>query len=147
MTHSNKHTHSVRLLWTRDQHVAETSTWQHLLFTRDRYPSPLRNSKPQSPQMSAFVGAVNGICQSANSEDVKIQSLACYHVILPRVKVNVSLCFNQHCIANTESGVYPCLNNTDTPKFSFYLTKNKVHVLYKDHWIKLCEEIKRCLFW
>jgi hypothetical protein len=32
--------HWVGLLWTRDQLVAETSTWQHTTFTRDRHPCP-----------------------------------------------------------------------------------------------------------
>jgi len=31
---------SVGLLWTRDQRVAETSTWQHTTLTTDKYPSP-----------------------------------------------------------------------------------------------------------
>jgi len=33
---------SVRLLWTSDHPVAETSTWQHTTFTRDRHPVPGR---------------------------------------------------------------------------------------------------------
>jgi len=37
--------HSVGLLWTSDQLVAETSTWQH---TTDRHPWPLWDSNPQS---------------------------------------------------------------------------------------------------
>jgi len=37
------HTHndapkSVRLLWTSDQLVAETSTWQHTTLTTDKHP-------------------------------------------------------------------------------------------------------------
>jgi hypothetical protein len=31
---------SVGLLWTRDQLVAETSTWQHTTVTKDRHPCP-----------------------------------------------------------------------------------------------------------
>jgi len=31
---------SVGLLWASDQPVAETSTWQHITLTRDRYPCP-----------------------------------------------------------------------------------------------------------
>jgi hypothetical protein len=31
---------SVGLLWTRDQLVAETSTWQHTTLTRDKHPCP-----------------------------------------------------------------------------------------------------------
>jgi hypothetical protein len=48
-----KHTpHSVGLLWTSDQPVAETSTWHHTTLTRDRPPCPLRHSNPQSQQAS-----------------------------------------------------------------------------------------------
>jgi hypothetical protein len=44
--------HSVGLLWTSDQPVAETSTWQHTILTRDRQPCPRWDSKPQSQQAS-----------------------------------------------------------------------------------------------
>jgi hypothetical protein len=40
--------HSVGLLWTRDQLVAETSTWQHTTLTTDRHPCSWRDSNPQS---------------------------------------------------------------------------------------------------
>jgi hypothetical protein len=43
---------SVGLLWTRDQPVAETSTWQHTTLTRDRHPCPRQDSNPQSQQAS-----------------------------------------------------------------------------------------------
>jgi hypothetical protein len=42
--------HSVELLWTSDQLIAETSTWQHTTFTTDRHPCPRRDSNPQSQQ-------------------------------------------------------------------------------------------------
>jgi hypothetical protein len=45
--HTVDNPHSVGLLWTRDQPVAETSTWQHTTLTRDR-----RDSNPQSQQVS-----------------------------------------------------------------------------------------------
>jgi hypothetical protein len=48
-SHSNT-PHSVGLLWTSDQPVAETSTWQHVTLTRDRHPCPRRDSNPQSQQ-------------------------------------------------------------------------------------------------
>jgi len=44
--------HSVGLLWTSDQPDAETSTWQHTAFTRDRLPCPRRDWYPQSQQAS-----------------------------------------------------------------------------------------------
>ena len=43
--------HSVGLLWTSDQTVAETSTWQHTTLTTDRYPCPRRNWNQQSQQV------------------------------------------------------------------------------------------------
>ena len=51
MTHSDTQ-HSVGLLWTRDQPVADTSTWQHSALTRDRHPCPRRDSNSQSQQAS-----------------------------------------------------------------------------------------------
>ena len=44
--------HSVGLLWTSDQPVAETSTRQHTTLTKDRHPRPRRDSNPQSQQAS-----------------------------------------------------------------------------------------------
>ena len=40
--------HLVGLLSTRDQPVAETSTWQHTTLKKDRHPCPRRDSNPQS---------------------------------------------------------------------------------------------------
>ena len=51
ITHIQKH--SVELLWTSDQPVAETSTWQHTTPTRDRHPCPRGDSNPQSQQASS----------------------------------------------------------------------------------------------
>jgi hypothetical protein len=39
---------SVGLPCTRDQPVAETSTWQHTTLNRDRHPCPRRNTNPRS---------------------------------------------------------------------------------------------------
>jgi len=44
--------HSVGLLRTSDQPMAQTSTWQHITITTDRHPSPRRVSNPQSQQLS-----------------------------------------------------------------------------------------------
>jgi len=43
---------SVGLLWTSDQFVAETSTWQHKTVTTDKHPCPRWDSNPQSQQAS-----------------------------------------------------------------------------------------------
>ena len=42
--------HTVGLLWTSDQLVAETSTWQHTTLTTDIHPCPWYDSNPQSQQ-------------------------------------------------------------------------------------------------
>ena len=46
--------HSVGLLWTSDQLVAETSTWQHTTLTTDRHPCSRWDSNPQSQQASGL---------------------------------------------------------------------------------------------
>ena len=52
ITH-NDAPHSVELLWTNDQSVAETSTWQHTTLTTDKYPCPGWDSNPQSQRASS----------------------------------------------------------------------------------------------
>jgi hypothetical protein len=47
-SHSVDTPHYVGLLRTRDQLVAETSTWQHTTLTRDRHPCPRGDSNPRS---------------------------------------------------------------------------------------------------
>jgi len=44
---------SVGLLWTSDRPNAETPTWQHTTFTRDRQPSPRQDSNPQPRKESS----------------------------------------------------------------------------------------------
>jgi len=48
ITH-NDASQSVGLLWTSDQLVSETSTWQHTTLTTDRH-APGLHSKPQFQQ-------------------------------------------------------------------------------------------------
>ena len=43
---------SVGLLWTSDQLVAETSTWQHTTLTTDKHPNPGWDLNPRSQQAS-----------------------------------------------------------------------------------------------
>ena len=52
VSNSHTHTHTVRLLWTRDRPVAETAIWQHTIFTINRHPCHRRVSNPQSQQAS-----------------------------------------------------------------------------------------------
>ena len=51
ITH-NDASQSVGLLWTSDQPVAETSTWQHKTLNRDRHPCQRWDSNSQSEQAS-----------------------------------------------------------------------------------------------
>ena len=44
---------SVGLLWTSDQLVADTSTWQHTTLTTDKHPCPQWDSSPRSQQASS----------------------------------------------------------------------------------------------
>ena len=45
---------SVGLLWTSDQLVAETSTWQHTTLTTDKYPCPRWDSNSRSQQTNGL---------------------------------------------------------------------------------------------
>jgi len=51
ITHSDA-PQSVGLLWTNDQSVAETSTWQHKTLKTDKYPCSGWDSNPRSQQAS-----------------------------------------------------------------------------------------------
>jgi len=53
--------YSVVLLWMRDRPVTESSTWQHSKISRDRYPSPPRNSNSQAQQSNGHYDRPN-IC-------------------------------------------------------------------------------------
>jgi hypothetical protein len=59
-------THSVGLLWTSDQPVAETSTWQHTTLTRHKTsisPAGFKPTIPESerPQTHALDRGATGI--------------------------------------------------------------------------------------
>jgi hypothetical protein len=47
--HTHTHTHTVRLLWTSDRPIAETSASQHTTFTSDWYPCFQGYSNPPIP--------------------------------------------------------------------------------------------------
>jgi len=51
ITH-NDAPHSVGLLWTSDQSVAKTSTWQQTTLKTHKQPSPGWDSNPRSQQAS-----------------------------------------------------------------------------------------------
>ena len=52
LDHTQRRTTVGRLLWTSDQLVTETSTWQHTTLTTDKYPCPRWDSNPRSQQAS-----------------------------------------------------------------------------------------------
>ena len=59
--------HSVGRLWTSDRPDAQTSTWQHTKFTRDRHPFPPAGFEPATPtgvrpQNHVLDAAVNVNC-------------------------------------------------------------------------------------
>jgi len=50
LDHTQRRTTFGRLLWTSDQLVAETTSWQNTTLTIDRHPCPRWQSNPQSQQ-------------------------------------------------------------------------------------------------
>jgi len=50
LNHTQRRTTVGRAVWTSDQLVALTSTWQHTTPTRDGHPCPRRDSNPQTQQ-------------------------------------------------------------------------------------------------
>ena len=65
LDHTNAAPLSVGLLWTSDQPVAETSTWQHTTLTTDKHSMPPVGFKPtvsagERPQTYALQRAVTG---------------------------------------------------------------------------------------
>jgi hypothetical protein len=63
--------HSVGLLWTRDQQVAETSTWQHTTLTRETSMPPAEFEPTilvsERPQTHALDRAATGIGNNNNN--------------------------------------------------------------------------------
>jgi hypothetical protein len=53
--------HSVGLLWTSDELVAETSTWQHRTLTTDKHPWPRWKFNPQRQQTHVSDRTATGI--------------------------------------------------------------------------------------
>jgi hypothetical protein len=95
--------HSVGLLWTSDQPIAETSTWQHTTRTIDRHQCPRWGSNPQSQQASgcrtqAVDRAANGIGKltSYSSGIPQVQALVsrtCIHNYRPTAKEKADILF------------------------------------------------------
>jgi len=52
LNHTQRRTTVGMILWTSDQAVAETSTWQHTTLKIKRHPWPRRDSNPKSQQAS-----------------------------------------------------------------------------------------------
>jgi hypothetical protein len=90
--------HSVGLLWMSDQPDAETSTLQNTTLTRDRYPCPQRESKPQS-QLQFLL-----LFQFATSKGplILIQSTTVHTVVLRTIFIK----------AGAENGLLRLTNNS-----------------------------------
>jgi hypothetical protein len=58
--HSDAPLNSVGLIWTSDQPVAETSTWQHTTLTTDRHALAVAMPASERPQNHAWDRAVTG---------------------------------------------------------------------------------------
>jgi hypothetical protein len=54
-THTHTHTRAVGLLWTRDQAVAETPTWQYTTLTRDIHASCGIRTRNTSKRAAAYL--------------------------------------------------------------------------------------------
>jgi hypothetical protein len=76
VTPNDTHAHnSIGLLWTRHRLVAETSTWQHATFTRQRLPCPRRDSNPQTLQKigcrpTPYATTLNGLFRCHRSTNI-----------------------------------------------------------------------------
>ena len=76
--------HSLGLLWTVDQLVAETSTWLHTTPTTDRLPYPRVGFEPtisavELPQTYALDRAATEICEG----NAELSKLTRIHLLLP----------------------------------------------------------------
>jgi len=84
-THTHKHTQSVGLLWTRDRSVAETSTWQHTTFKKDKHPYPagFEPEVPTSerPETHDLDGAATGIGLTVTSYSKLSFSLSTFNFL------------------------------------------------------------------
>ena len=58
---------SVGLLWTSDQLLADTSTWQHKTLTTDKHPCPRWDSNPRSQPAKNNSHSCVYQCSTANS--------------------------------------------------------------------------------
>jgi hypothetical protein len=110
LSHSDTQ-HSVALLWTSDQHDAETSTWQHTKHTRDIHvPDGIWISNPTkraavNPRLRSHSHWDRQIClclQTSNSSKFTIflQGFAAVHlVIFVKDKAPSHYTFCVHCLS------------------------------------------------
>jgi len=74
ITPRHTHTHSAGFLWTTDQSVAETSTWQHTTFTIDIHaPVDIWTRTPASEQQQTH----------ALARPLRLASQILYHYVTP----------------------------------------------------------------
>ena len=73
-SHTTTHHSRLGLLWTSDQLVSETSTWQHTTLTTDKYPCPRWDSNPRSQQASGlWLNCICSLCFTRNCGDWRCQ--------------------------------------------------------------------------
>ena len=85
---------SVWVLWTSDQSVAETSTWQHTTLKADRHPCPPVEFEPanpssEGPQTHALDRAATGpttvlFTRGKNGGGVQLSK---YHYLIQRLRI------------------------------------------------------------
>jgi len=74
-THTHTHTHSAGFLWTTDQSVAGTSTWQHTTLTIDIHaPVAIWTCNPASEQQQTHALAL----------PLRLGSQIIYHYVTPK---------------------------------------------------------------
>jgi hypothetical protein len=98
---------SVGLLWTRDQPVAETSTWQHTALTTDRHPCPPEGFEPtipvsERPQTHVLDRAATGI---------GIEN-ACWYKMYIYIDITVSMASSESVASMWESPYAMCILHT-----------------------------------
>ena len=103
-SHSTTHPHSVGLLWTSDQLVAETSTWQHTAFS-DRYPCPRWDSSPQSQQASGRSPTpLDGVATGAGNQAIYIHKYE--NRTSKLLKATSHMRCNQTCVLSSKAWSY-----------------------------------------
>jgi hypothetical protein len=128
-SHSDTHTHSVGLLWTRDRPVAETFTWQHTQDTDNHGLAGFETTIPASERLDTYGldRAATGITKCS----VYIKLTGCFlifHVGSERRIIgfsqlnrdNYNNTFTDHynllCITSSYTRCYPKIRGISAPE-------------------------------